>query len=224
GIDATVAGEGRHEEHGALHRQVRRREVERPAAAAAAAEVELVEVDAQPAVHLDVRAQHRLRLVGGGGEPLGLDGAGRREVDERAEVGVVGARHGAADQLGGVLHGAGRQLAGGAPRERPEDEVAEVAARDGRPHARPAVHGDAERRGLAGGEAARQRWPTTLSNVLYPRRDGDGDDDARALTPATNSLVKWTLILSCATVASSSSSSSTATAPASWFFFFFLGA
>ncbi|BAS85775.1 Os03g0682822, partial [Oryza sativa Japonica Group] len=152
-VDAAVAEEGGDEEDGAFHGEVGRHEVQ----GAAAAEVEVVEAHAQPAVHLHVRAHHHLAGVGGGDEALRLDGAGGREVDERAEVGVVDARHGAVDELRGVVRRARDELAGVAARERPEHQVAEVVARHRRAHAGAAVDGDADPGGGGGGAEPARR-------------------------------------------------------------------
>ncbi|KAM3370648.1 hypothetical protein ACQJBY_018158 [Aegilops geniculata] len=151
GVHAAVAQEGRQQDEQALHRQVAGHEEERPAAA----EVHVVERDPQPAVHLDVGAQHHLSRVGRRHQPLLLHRAGVGEVDEGLEVAVVDPGHLPVDELHRVLHWPGHQFTrrGGGPR--PEDDIAGVSIRHLRAHPRSPVHGDGDAGGLPAVEPAR---------------------------------------------------------------------
>ncbi|XBI95374.1 hypothetical protein VPH35_031858 [Triticum aestivum] len=151
GVHAAVAQEGRQQDEQALHRQVAGHEEERPAAS----EVHVVERDPQPAVDLDVGAQHHLNRIGRRQQPLLLHSAGVGEVDERLEVAIVDPGHRPADELHRVLHRPGHELPrrGGGPR--PEDDVAGVSVRHLRAHPRSSVHRDGDAGGLPAIEPAR---------------------------------------------------------------------
>ena len=98
GVDAAVANVGRRKEEHPLRGEVGRHEV----AGAPRAEVQLVERERQPAIHLHVRAHHVL-AHGAPREPFLLGGAGGSEVDEGLEVGAVHPGHLVVDHLRGVL-------------------------------------------------------------------------------------------------------------------------
>jgi hypothetical protein len=130
-VDAALGGGRRHEDEYALDGDVRREE----GAGRAVAEVEVVEPEAEPAVHLEVRAERHARRRRRGLELL------------PGTLAEVDARHGVADDAhhGGV---AGRQqLPRAHPRERPQHHVAEVLDGDGRAGPGAAVHGTARPRG-----------------------------------------------------------------------------
>ncbi|XBI82764.1 hypothetical protein VPH35_091367 [Triticum aestivum] len=163
GVYAAVAEVGRRQEQHPLRREVGRHEV----AGAPRAEVQLVERERQPAVHLHVRAHHVLEH-GARGQPLLLRRAGGREVNEGLEVGAVHPRHLVVDRLRRVLQRPAQQLARRGPRERPEHQVAEVLRRPAHPV--PPVHRYPDRRGLAGAQVARARHgaPEVREDGLEP--------------------------------------------------------
>uniref|UniRef100_A0A8R7UL67 Uncharacterized protein n=1 Tax=Triticum urartu TaxID=4572 RepID=A0A8R7UL67_TRIUA len=150
GVDAAVAEVGRRQEQHPLRGEVGRHEV----AGAPRPEVQLVERERQPAVHLHVRAhhvlEHRARR-----QPLLLRRAGGREVHERLEVAAVHPRHLLVDRLRRVLQRPAQQVAHRGPRERPQHQVAEVLRR--LPQPVPPVHGYPDRRRLAGAQVPRPR-------------------------------------------------------------------
>ncbi|XBH93913.1 hypothetical protein VPH35_084769 [Triticum aestivum] len=150
GIDAAVAEVGRREEKHPLRGEVGRHEVAR----APRAEVQLVERERQPAVHLHVRTV-RVLADGAPRQPLLLGGAGGGEVDERLEVGAVHPRHLVVDHLCGVLQRPVQEVTHRGARERPEHHVAEVLRRLAEPV--PAVHGQPDLGGLLGAQVARAR-------------------------------------------------------------------
>ena len=82
-VDATTGRTRRQEDHEALIGQVRRDERGgRPSA-----EVNLVEPETQAAVHLQVRAQHRLLAVRRRDQPLGLHLGGLGDIfDDGVDV------------------------------------------------------------------------------------------------------------------------------------------
>ncbi|KAF6992846.1 hypothetical protein CFC21_009802 [Triticum aestivum] len=163
GVDAAVAEVGRRQEQHPLRGEVGRHEV----AGAPRPEVQLVERERQPAVHLHVRAHHVLEH-GARGQPLLLGGAGGREVDEGLEVAAVHPRHLVVDRLRRVLQRPAQQVARRGPRERPQHQVAEVLRRPAHPV--PPVHGYPDRRGLAGAQVARARHgaPEVREDGLEP--------------------------------------------------------
>uniref|UniRef100_K3ZTE9 Uncharacterized protein n=1 Tax=Setaria italica TaxID=4555 RepID=K3ZTE9_SETIT len=150
GVDAAVADVGRHEEQHPLRGEVGRHEVGR----APRPEVQLVERERQPAVHLHVRAQHVL-AHGARRQAFPLDGAGAREVDERPEVGAVHAGHLVVDHLRRVLQRPAQEVRHRRRRERPQDQVAEVLGGEAQPVA--PIHGQPDLRGLVGVQAAGAR-------------------------------------------------------------------
>ncbi|KAG6526821.1 hypothetical protein ZIOFF_016822 [Zingiber officinale] len=134
-----VSGDGRKEYYHPLGRRVGRHEAEW----VAGAEVDVVEGEAEPAVHLEVGAHDTLYGVRGRLQVLRPHRRRAGEVDEGAEVAVVGdTGDGVAHDGGGVAQRAMGHIAGRRSGEGPQDEVAEVFVGDGRPEAGAAVHRD----------------------------------------------------------------------------------
>lgn len=140
-VDARggVSGDRRKEYYHPLRRRVGRHEAE----GVAGAEVDVVEGEAEPAVDLEVGAHDTLYGVRSRLQALLPHRRRACEVDEGAEVAVVGdAGDGVANDGGGVAHRAMGHVTGRRAGKGPQDEVAEVLGGDGRPEAGAAVHGD----------------------------------------------------------------------------------
>jgi hypothetical protein len=152
-VDAAFARARRNEDHQPFDGQVRREERAR----GAGAEVHLVELEPQPAVHLQVRAQHRPGRRRSRGELLPVRVGHRPEVHERLDVLAVDAGHGFADHVDHAAVARAQEVLGLELRERPEHHVPEEIHGHRRVGPTPAVHRDPHLRELLRFEPSRRR-------------------------------------------------------------------